>query len=199
MPGIVTGLVLAGGRSSRFGADKALAPLRGCSLLERAVQTLTPSTSDIAVNAQPGSGAEADARRQGLSVVHDQAGLPRGPLAGIVAGLEWSRSLEAQWMISLPCDVVSVPSYALESLIAAAGKANGAYVVTAQGPQSLCAVWPVENKEALEAALITGMHPPVRDILRLMGASAISFDEAGAFLNINTKDDLLAAEKALSG
>lgn len=198
MTAIATGLVLAGGRSSRFGSDKALAPLGGRSLLERAVQTLAPSVSDIAVNARPQSAAEADARRLGFSVLHDRQGLSRGPLAGIVSGLEWSGSLEAEWMISLPCDVVSVPSYAMERLIAAAGKANGAYAVTSDGPQSLCAVWPVESKNALEAALITGMHPPVRDMLKLMGAAAVSFDEAGAFFNINTQDDLLAAEKALS-
>jgi molybdenum cofactor guanylyltransferase len=122
----------------------------------------------------------------------------RGPLAGILAGLEWSANRDAKWMISLPCDVVTLPAETFSRLLAAATKANGAYAVTADGPQSLCAVWPVKGRDALETILNTGVHPPVRDVIDLMGAAPVYFDKDGIFLNINTQDDLVAAEMALS-
>jgi molybdopterin-guanine dinucleotide biosynthesis protein A len=193
-----TGLVLAGGKSSRFGSDKALALLDGRSLLERATGVLRPWTLEIAISASAESPAGAEARRLGFSVLPDRPGLVRGPLTGILAGLEWSARRDAKWMISLPCDVISLPDDAFPRLLAAAGANNGAYAVTTQGPQSLCAVWPVEAKNVLEAVLNCGTHPPVRVIANLMGASPVYFDQDGIFLNVNTKDDLAAAEKAPS-
>jgi molybdopterin-guanine dinucleotide biosynthesis protein A len=193
-----TGLVLAGGKSSRFGCDKALALLGGRSLLERAADTLSPWAAKIAISAPSGSAAEVEAHRLAFSVLSDRTGPVRGPLAGILAGLEWSANRDAKWMISLPCDVVTLPAETFSRLLAAATKANGAYAVTADGPQSLCAVWPVKGRDALETILNTGVHPPVRDVIDLMGAAPVYFDKDSIFLNINTQDDLVAAEMALS-
>jgi molybdenum cofactor guanylyltransferase len=192
-----TGLVLAGGRSSRFGSDKALAVLGGRSLLERATSALEPWASQIAISAAPGSSAKAEALRLGFPALSDRTGLVLGPLAGILAGLEWSASIDANWMISIPCDVVSLPVDTFSRLLANIDKANGAYAVTADGPQSLCAVWPVDSKQTLETILTDGAHPPVCDLLDLIGAAPVYFEENGSFLNINTIDDLIAAENTL--
>jgi molybdenum cofactor guanylyltransferase len=194
----ITGLILAGGKSSRFGSDKALAFLGGRSLLERATTALRPWASEIAINAASGGPAEAEAHRLGFAVVSDRTGLVSGPLTGILAGLEWSARFDVKWMISLPCDVVSLPADAFPRLLAAATGGNGAYAVTMQGPQSLCAVWPVEGEIVLKSVLVSGTHPPVRDIANSMGAVPVHFDGDGSFLNVNTKDDLAAAERALS-
>jgi len=198
----ITGLIVAGGHSSRFGGEKALAKLGGHSLLERAAEALNPHVSDIAVSARAESATEAAARSLGFCAVSDRPGLAKGPLAGILAGLEWSKRLGAQWMASLPCDVVAIREDAFPRLLAAADKAKGAYggayAVTPDGPQSLCAIWPVEGRDKLEAVLKSGTHPAVHHILDLMGATPVPFEGANIFLNINTKTDLLAAEKALS-
>jgi len=198
MSAIVAGLILAGGKSRRFGGDKALAPLDGRSLLERAAEALRPWASHVAVSASKETAVGATAHRLGLPVLSDREGLARGPLAGILAGLEWSTILNAKWLISLPCDVALLPADTFSRLLEVVAKANGAYAVTARGPHSLCAVWSVESKDVLEAILATGVHPPVRDILKLLGAAPVYFEQSGIFLNINTKRDLLAAEKALS-
>jgi molybdopterin-guanine dinucleotide biosynthesis protein A len=192
-----TGLILAGGKSSRFGSDKALALLGGRSLLERATGALRPWASEIAISAARCSPTEAEAHRLGFTVLPDRTGLVSGPLAGILAGFEWSARLNMKWMISLPCDVISLPADTFPRLLAAAIRTNGAYAVTAQGPQSLCAVWQVEGKNVLESVLDSGTHPPVRDIAKMMGATPVYFDEDDGFLNINTRDDLAAAERAL--
>ena len=194
----ITGLIVAGGHSSRFGGEKALAKLGGHSLLEQAAEALNPWVSDIAVSARAESATEAAARSLGFCAVSDRPGLAKGPLAGILAGLEWSERLGAQWMASLPCDVVAIPQDAFSRLLAAADRAKAAYAVTPDGPQSLCAIWPVEGRSMLEADLTSGTHPAVHHILDLMSAKPVPFEGANIFLNINTKTDLLAAEKALS-
>ena len=202
MRAAITGLILAGGHSSRFGGDKALATLGGHSLLEGAAGMLKPWVSDIAISAPPGTATESAARRLGFGAISDRPGLAKGPLAGILSGLEWSETLGAQWMASLPCDVVAIPEDALPRLLAAAdkdtGKAGGAYAVTADGPQSLCAIWPVGGRNMLEAVLTSGTHPAVHHILDRIGATHVLFEGTNIFLNINTRDDLRAAEKALS-
>jgi molybdopterin-guanine dinucleotide biosynthesis protein A len=191
------GLILAGGKSSRFGSDKALASLGGRSLLERAAEALGPWVSEIAISAPTESAAEAEGRRLAFSVLPDSPGPVHGPLTGILTGLEWSARRGLTWMISLPCDVVGLPADTFSRLLAAAIRTNGAYAMTGQGPQSLCAVWPVKGMDALETILNTGIHPPVRDFLDFMGAAPVYFDEDGIFLNINTQDDLAEAEKSL--
>jgi molybdopterin-guanine dinucleotide biosynthesis protein A len=193
----VTGLILAGGRSSRFGADKAVAVLGRRSLLERAVELLGRWTGGIGISAPAQSASEIEVRRLGYRILYDRPGLSRSPLAGIVAGLEWSQESAGEWMISLPCDVVALPADTFPRLLAAAANANGAYAVTTEGPQSLCAVWPVESRRVLEAMLMKPAHPPVHDILDEMGAAPVYFEGSNIFLNINTRDDLRAAEKAL--
>jgi molybdopterin-guanine dinucleotide biosynthesis protein A len=192
----LSGLILAGGKSSRFGGDKALAALDGRSLLLRASDTLKPLTLDVAISAAPDSAAAAEGRHLGRPVLADRPGLTQGPLLGILAGLEWSRGLGTEWMLSLPCDVVSLPPDTFPRLLPAAAKANGAYAVTADGPQSLCAVWPVSGGKVLEEILLAGSHPPVHEAARRMGAEPLLFEERDVFLNINTKADLRAAEKS---
>lgn len=194
----VTGLILAGGLSSRFGSDKALASLGGRSLLEESVMTLRPWVSDIAVAAVGGSSAEKAAQLLGLRTIADRAGPAKGPLAGILAGLEWSEKLGAQLMASLPCDVVGMPADAFTRLREASNTARGAYAVSPDGPQSLCAIWPVSSKRVLEAAFASGTHPPVHQVLSAMQATAVRFHGTNIFLNINTQADLVAARKALS-
>ena len=192
----VAGLVLAGGRSSRFGSDKALAELGGARLLDRAIAALRPLAASVAVSATD-TGPVADAARAcGCPVLCDSAGLPHGPLAGILAGLRWGKALGATWVLSLPCDVVAVPTGAYVRLLAAAPD-GGAYAVTADGAQGLCAAWPVDRIQLLEAALADGAHPPVRQVLEQLGATPVQFD--GGWHNINTREDLRAAEQALQG
>ena len=88
-------MVLAGGRSTRFGGEKAVALLDGRPLLLWAVDRLRSTCADIAVNARPGTQTEALALAQGLPVLHDAPGDPDGPLAGVKAGLAWAASLGA--------------------------------------------------------------------------------------------------------
>src|SRR5215475_10070255 len=117
----VVGVVIAGGRSVRFGGEKAVAMLGGEPLLMWAVKRLQRNCSAVAVNARPGTEAEALARAEGLIVLHDAPGDPAGPLSGVKAGLAWARELGATALAVSPCDVPLLPDDLFARLISGAG------------------------------------------------------------------------------
>lgn len=189
--GSVVGVVIAGGRSVRFGGEKAVAVLAGRPLLLWAVRRLQRSCAAVAVNARMGTEAEALARAEGLPVLHDAPGDPAGPLSGVKAGLAWARSLHARAVAVSPCDVPLLPDDLFTRLITAA--ADGAAIAeTSDGRQPLCAVWPVSALAKVTAALVEGAHPPTWLMLESIGATPVHFQTPEAFANINTRADLAA-------
>jgi molybdenum cofactor guanylyltransferase len=186
---LVAGVVLAGGRSVRFGGEKAAAQLAGRPLLMWAAQRLKDSCAAVAVNARPGTEAEALAQAAGLPVLHDAPGDAAGPLAGIKAGLAWAQGLGAGSLAVSPCDAPLLPHDLFVRLIAAAG-AGAAMAETADGRQPLCAVWPVSALPTVVEALAGGAHPPTWRVLESLGAQRVHFERAEAFANLNTRADL---------
>lgn len=193
------GLILAGGRSQRFGAEKALARLDGLTLLERAWRRLSPDCQGVAVSAAPGSQTAALALELGLPVLTDPPGAPAGPLAGLLAGLEWGAATGGRFLVTLPCDAPLTPDDMVPRLLAAIGSGDAATARSARGLEPLCAVWRTTFAPRLAAILGEGRHPAVRDLLMAAGAVQVEVDAPDAFLNINTPQDLAEAERRLSG
>jgi molybdenum cofactor guanylyltransferase len=187
----VVGVVIAGGRSIRFGGEKAAAVLAGRPLLLWAAARLARSCITVAVNARPGTEAEALARAAGLPILHDARGDAAGPLAGVKVGMAWAREQDARAIAVSPCDVPLLPEDLFVRLVAAAGT-GAAMVETADGDQPLCAVWPVSALERLTAALANGAHPPTWLMLESIGAIRVRFADTDAFANVNTRADLAA-------
>jgi molybdenum cofactor guanylyltransferase len=188
---LVAGVVLAGGRSVRFGGEKAAAELAGRPLLMWAAQRLKGSCAAVAVNARPDTEAEALARQAGLPVLHDAPGDAAGPLAGVKVGLIWAQGLGARLLAVSPCDAPLLPPDLFVRLIAAAG-AGAAMAETSDGRQPLCAVWPVSALSTVAAALEGGQHPPTWRVLESVGAQRVHFERPEAFANLNTRADLAA-------
>jgi molybdenum cofactor guanylyltransferase len=196
---LVAGVVLAGGRSVRFGGEKAAALLAGRPLLMWAAQRLKGSCTAVAINARPATEAQALAQAAGLPVLHDAAGDAAGPLAGVKAGLVWAQGLGARALAVSPCDAPLLPGDLFVRLIAAAG-AGAAMAETSDGRQPLCALWPVSALSALSQALAGGAHPPTWRVLESIGAQRVHFEYAAAFANLNTRADLAAiAERVARG
>lgn len=193
----MAGIVIAGGRSSRFGGEKAVATLAGRPLLLWAVDRLARACKWVAVNARPGTAAEGLAREHGLAVLHDVPGDPDGPLAGVKAGLSWARDLGAVQLAASPCDVPMAPDDLYLRLRTAAA-AGAAMAETAEGRQPLCAIWPVTALPLLAARLAQGEHPPTWRVLEEIGAAKVRFDPPELFANLNTREDLARFE-ALPG
>jgi molybdopterin-guanine dinucleotide biosynthesis protein A len=186
----VAGLVLAGGLSRRFGREKATALWRGRPLLAWSLAALDGGCESVAVSAAPGSGAESLARASERRVIYDDRAHPRGPLAGLAAGLAWAMSEGFDAMATLPCDTPMVGSTQVRALIEALGGADGAHAVTEDGSQGLCAIWRSGLAPALAARLAAGDHPPVHRLLAEIGSRPVRFPDPTPFRNINTEDDL---------
>jgi molybdopterin-guanine dinucleotide biosynthesis protein A len=187
----VAGVVIAGGRSVRFGGEKAVAGLAGKPLLMWAVERLRRSCRVVAVNARPGTEAEALARTEGMTVLHDAHGDAAGPLAGVKVGLGWAVTVGAKALAVSPCDVPLLPDSLFHRLIAAAGD-GAAMAETSEGHQPLCAVWPVSALARVTEALEAGRHPPTWLMLESIGAVRVRFPAPDLFANINTRADLAA-------
>lgn len=191
----VAGVVIAGGRSVRFGGEKAAAELAGKPLLLWAVRRLQSACAPVAVNTRPGTQTEALAQTEGLPVLHDTPGDAAGPLAGVRVGLEWAQRLGARSLAVSPCDAPLLPDDLFTRLAAAAGAGAGAGAAMAETPegrQPLCAIWPVTALPVVVAALADGAHPPTWRVLESIGAVHVRFPDAGAFANLNTRADLAA-------
>jgi molybdopterin-guanine dinucleotide biosynthesis protein A len=190
------GLVLAGGRSVRFGGEKAAALLKGKPLVLWAAERLKADCAEVAVSARPDSQAETLAEEHGFAVLHDQAGDPHGPLAGVRAGLVWAQLIGAASLAVSPCDTPLLPPGLFARLIRAAGS-GAAVAQTVMGRQPLCAVWPVSALPVVEAAIAGGAHPPTWRVLDDIGAKAVRFEPPEAFANLNTREDLAAVAARL--
>ncbi len=186
---MIVGLALAGGRSRRFGSEKAVVRLDDRTLLEWALDVLRAGCDTVAVSARAGSGAEAIARDLGLPVLIDDPVHPDGPLAGVAAGLRWASGLGAAHLATLPCDTPHAPLDLVARLHAAGGEAFAAFAETADGVHPLSALWSIDLLASLESELSRG-HPPVRAFLGDVGGVAVPFSETAAFVNVNRPGDL---------
>jgi molybdopterin-guanine dinucleotide biosynthesis protein A len=187
----VVGLVLAGGRSVRFGGEKAVALLEGKPLLAWAAERLQSVCSTVAINVRAGTEAEAVAKALGYATLHDEAGDALGPLAGVKVGLIWAKEQGARALAVSPCDAPSLPKDLYARLLDEA--ADGAAMAeTSEGRQPLCSLWPVTALAAVRGALLNGAHPPTWKMLEQLAARKVLFDDPAAFANVNTRDDLAA-------
>jgi molybdopterin-guanine dinucleotide biosynthesis protein A len=187
----VVGLVLAGGRSVRFGGEKAVALLEGRPLLVWAAERLRTVCGNVGVNVRPGTEAEAAAKNLGLPMLYDTPGDAEGPLAGVKVGLMWAEAQGARTLAVSPCDAPLLPDDLYVRLLER-GVVGAAMAVTSEGRQPLCALWPVTALPVVREALADGAHPPTWQLLERLGARKVLFEHPGAFANVNTRDDLAA-------
>lgn len=187
----VAGVVIAGGRSVRFGGEKATALLAGAPLLIWAVSRLQRSCTAVAVNVRPQTETEVLARKARLTILHDVAGDAAGPLAGVRVGLIWAKETGARALAVSPCDAPLLPGDLFVRLIEAAGS-GASLAETPEGRQPLCAVWPISALPAVTKALEGGAHPATWRVLEDIGARRVRFEDAAAFANLNTAADLAA-------
>jgi molybdopterin-guanine dinucleotide biosynthesis protein A len=191
----VVGLVIAGGRSVRFGGEKAVALLDGRPLLQWAAERLKSVCADVAINVRAGTEAESVAQALGLPTLYDAPGDAAGPLAGVKAGLLWAEQHGARALAVSPCDAPLLPDDLYARLVASAGD-GAAMAETAEGRQPLCALWPIAALPIVCEALAGGAHPPTWQLLEGLGAKKVLFERPEAFANVNTREDLAAVEGA---
>lgn len=196
------GVLLAGGLARRMGGgDKALRRLGGRTLLDHVVAAVAPQCRALVLNA---NGPPERFAGCGLPVVADPVAGHPGPLAGVLAGMRWAAAQypDAADVLSVPADTLFLPGDLVARLLEARRRDGGAIACAASGGRvhPAVALWPVVLAEALEAALRSGVRR-VGDWARGQGLALAVFDDAGTdpFFNVNSAEDLAAAERLLRG
>jgi molybdopterin-guanine dinucleotide biosynthesis protein A len=192
----VGGLILAGGRGARMQeADKGLLMLAGQPLVAHVARRLAPQVQSLLISAN----RNIERYAQYGQVLRDDPvfGAWSGPLSGVAAGL---RAWPGPWLVVTPCDAPFVPHDMAVRLVAAA-QARGAPLAVARA---------AGRRHSVCMALRTSLADDLHDYLQggdrkvelwqaRVGGVEVDFDDASdAFLNLNTPDDLSAAEQNVS-
>jgi molybdopterin-guanine dinucleotide biosynthesis protein A len=193
-------VVLAGGRATRMGGgDKALRMLGDATLLDHVLNRLAGQGGRIVLNA---NGDPARFARFGLPVVADSLPNHPGPLAGVLAGMEWAmrHAPGRADIISVPTDSPFIPRDLIARLLAARA-AEGAELACASSrgrTHPVVGLWPVRLAAELRAALLGGVR---RVEAWTAGFRRVQVPfEGGAvdpFLNINRMEELAEAAALL--
>ncbi|SPH24008.1 Molybdenum cofactor guanylyltransferase [Defluviimonas aquaemixtae] len=196
------GIILAGGRATRMGGgDKGLREIAGERLLDRVIARLAPQCAPVAINA---NGDPARFAEFGLPVLSDSLPDHPGPLAGVLAGLDWAESLGAEAIVTVAADTPFFPSDLAARLRAAAGPSGLALAASPDAEGRLrqhptFGLWPVALRDDLRAALDGGLRKIVLWTDRHgAGTAEFASDPFDPFFNVNTPEDIETAERLIA-
>ena len=193
------GVILAGGMATRMGGgDKGLLPLGSGTILDQVIARLSPQVAGLALNA---NGNPARFASLNLPVIGDSITGFAGPLAGVLAGLDWAAKAGAGTIVTVaadtpffPCDLVPRLQLATEGMVHPL-----ALAATPDGRHPTFGLWSVDLREDLRAALSGGLRKVVQWTDAHGGQSAL-FEGAGdPFFNVNTPEDLAIAQARAEG
>ena len=193
------GVILAGGLARRMGGgDKPLREIGGRTILARVISRLAPQCECMALSA---NGDPLRFASFGLPVVADGVKNYPGPLAGILAGLDWAAAHlpSAQWILSAPGDCPFLPRDLVVRLREAVSAQGAELAVAASQGRShpVIGLWKVALRDALrEALLVEGLRKVQGWTGRYRVATvAWPAEPVDPFFNVNTVEDLAKAER----
>jgi molybdopterin-guanine dinucleotide biosynthesis protein A len=183
----ITGLVLAGGQGSRMGGvDKGLQPFRGKPMVAHVVERLAPQVDELLINANRNPEAYG---AFGHRVIADEIEGFAGPLAGFERGLAHA---SGQLVVTVPCDSPFLPHDLVMRLRAALEREHAELAVAKTGDQAhpVFCLMRRDVHESLRQFLASGQRKIDKWYSVLKVVEVPFDDEADAFLNINTREEL---------
>jgi molybdenum cofactor guanylyltransferase len=193
------GVLLAGGQARRMGGgDKPMRQIGGRTILARAIARLKPQCDGLILSANGDPARFADF---GLPVIADTVANHPGPLAGILAALDWAAANrpEASWVLSVAADCPFLPRDLVARLHHARAEQDAELAVAASGGRShpVIGLWRVDLREELRHAL---MVEDIRKVGRWTARYRLATvtwptEPLDPFFNANTVDDLAEAER----
>lgn len=172
---MILGAILAGGRSTRFGSDKALALVEGAPLLDHVAKALRAQTDALVVVGRTWPG---------LASIPDRPAPDQGPLGGLCAALHHAAANGFETVLTAGCDTLPLPA----DLPALLGPASA--VVAGQ---QLIGLWRSDLATALEEYLTSQPDRAIRGWMAAAHVRTVMLD--AAFHNLNTPADLAAFTK----
>lgn len=184
----VSGIVLAGGKGSRMGGvDKGLQTLRGKPMIDWVLARFAPQVAEIVINANQNLQTYG---KYGHRVVSDEIGGFAGPLAGLHAGL---KAAAYPLVVTVPCDSPFLPADLVSRMVSSLKENDLAVARTGNQPHPVFALMKRDVRESLEAFLASGGRKIDAWYAALKVVEVGFDDEADAFRNINTLEELKGA------
>lgn len=196
------GVILAGGRSRRFGSmPKALAILGGVSLIEHVIERLSPQVTAMALSVEKRNPLY---NTLDLEQIEDPEPGIQGPLPALLAALQWARDRgDTEWVQLAPCDTPFLPRDLVGRLaLHVRAQQAMACIPKFRGQiHGACGVWNIALAGEVERAVGQGLRG-FKEFLQVSPAALLDWPEpqAGApdpFFNVNTPAHLRQAERAL--
>ena len=197
----VTGVIVAGGLSRRMGGgDKALLEIGGVTILDRVLACLSGQCVGIVINANGDPKRFADT---GLPIVADNVPGHPGPLAGVLAGLDWlaTQNNGVEWLLSVPGDCPFLPDDLVERLHQARRKmGTGVPLACARSGEwrhPVVGLWPLALREDLRRALTVEDLRKIEVWTARHGVAVADWPDkpVDPFFNVNTPEDAARAKE----
>ena len=203
----IMGAIIAGGQATRMNKEnKALKLLAGKPLAEHIASRLAPSVSTLIFNANRDanefSAIGKNILAQNVEIISDVVDLGAGPLAGLLQSLLYARETNYSYLATVAGDTPFFPADLVPRLAKAALDENTLIIAKSGGfPQPIFGLWPVSLVDDLNNWLSAGNTNKVMAWVRTHSHRFVEFEEMDGldpFFNINTPDDLEAAEHIIS-
>ncbi len=193
------GVILAGGLARRFGGgDKCFLPLSGRSILDWIIERARPQTTHLIINA---NGDPSRFRDYDLPVIADPVEGFQGPLAGILAAMDWASSHHPniKWIVSFPADAPFIPPELVGRYLDAAEGQGVELVCASSGgwTHPVCGLWSPSLAGDLRHALVEEKIKKIGLWTARHHLAEVKFEiePFDPFFNINKSGDLLRAEE----
>ena len=190
----ILGVVLAGGKSKRFGEDKSNVKLNGKTLLEHTLNKIKSKFNTIII-------VSNNKTLKDYITIKDCIDGQLGPLVGVLSAMKWVKknNYSFKWVATFPCDTPFFNSSLIDKFIESS-KINDSHLYFAKSEKkrhNIFGLWSLKLIEILEKDIINNDHRKVEKWANKIGVKTIniSYKELDPFFNINTKEDLIEAEK----
>ena len=192
----ILGVILAGGKSSRFGSNKSLSNLKNFKLIEHVIQKLNKKFDEILIVSND---SKLIFENKKINIIKDCIEGYLGPLAGVLSAIKYANNLKKyQWIMTFPCDTPFFDEIIIDRMIekTANSKKKIIFIKDKKQRHNIFGTWSTSLEKILEEDLANS-YRKVDLWADKIGCSFIEKDlkNENEFLNINTKEDLLFAEK----
>jgi len=190
----VLGCIIAGGKSSRMGQDKALADLWGKPIIQHVIDIIRPQVSHLIINSK---GPDAKYTSTGLNELFDLYPHCDSPLNGMLSCLRMAKEIGFDGILTVPADCPFLPNDLAEGLVQFGEATGAATAYSNQQTHYLTGFWHIALATQLEDAMANKGLIRVKDWCALAKAKTVEWPLLGIdpFFNVNTPEDLAEAAR----
>jgi len=192
----ILGVVLAGGKSERFGEDKIEAILGNKTLIEHTLDKIKFKFKEVIVISKK-------TKIKDYKIVNDCIKGGLGPLVGVLSAMKWAQknNQSYEWIVTFPCDTPFFNIKIVDEFIKVSKKKDNPlyFIKSNEIRHNIFGLWSIQLIETLEKDIVENNYRKVEKWANKIGVKIIEVENNNEdlFLNINSKDDLIKAEKIL--